>query len=468
MKLNKLQVAIDREIVKRKGMIGLLELAFPIICPGEKFVNNWHLELLCKYAENIISGKITRSVINLPPGHGKSIIFSIIMPVYAWIFNPSLKIINVSYNPALSMRDSSKSLALIQDPWFIERWGNFVPDKRAGKGEYKNQFGGWRLTTSIGKRITGYHADIIIVDDPSKAGDTKTQFEYVNNWFANTLPTRIKPEGGRCVLIQQRLAFYDASGYCLEKGWDHLCLPVRFEKKFATSYDKRTEDGELLYPSRFNEKKIKELEDNLGDSAFSQLQQRPLSEAESIFKKQYFRYYKELPEKFNRLVVSFDCTFKGDANSDFVSGILLGQSGPNYYVIKEVHERLDFTDTISRILELKKYCEDNFKRTPEILIEDRANGTAIINVLKKKIPGIKPYNPGKNSKEERASSITYLFRAENVLFPDAWRGGEYEQELLQFPKGRWDDRVDSLTQALIYFIESGFIFSGLSKNKTTL
>lgn len=463
MKLNKLQIAIDREIVKREGLYGFLKVSFPLICPGEEFVDGQHLKILCNYAEDILNGKITRSVVNIPPGHSKSIIFSVLLPVYAWIVNPSLKIINISYSPALAVRDAGKALQLLQDDWFVSRWGNIVPDKRAGKKEYKNAFGGWRLSTSIKGRLTGSHADLIIIDDCSKAQDGKTQFEEVLDWFKNTLPTRIKPNGGRCVLIQQRLSYMDASEYCIERGWDHLCLPARFEEKFANKYDFRKKDGELLYPGRFNDQKIKELEESLGSNGFAQLQQRPLSESESIFKKQYFKYYKELPEKFNRFVCSFDLSFKGNANSDYNCGILVGQSGPDYYVLKVIHEKLDFTDTIDRVIELKKYCENNFKRSPEIIIEDRANGPAVINSLKKKIPGIIAYNPGRNSKEERASSITYLFRAENVWFPDTWKDSYFEQELLQFPKSRNDDLVDALTQALIYFIENSFVFSGLSK-----
>jgi predicted phage terminase large subunit-like protein len=86
------------------------------------------------------------------------------------------------------------------------------------------------------------------------------------------------------------------------------------------------------------------------------------------------------------------------------------------------------------------------------LVEDKANGSAVIEALKREIAGIIEVNP-EGGKIARANSVTYLFKAGNVFFPPddyaPWVPG-FVAEVLGFPKSKHDDQVDSLTQALGY------------------
>src|SRR5690606_7866575 len=99
------------------------------------------------------------------------------------------------------------------------------------------------------------------------------------------------------------------------------------------------------------------------------------------------------------------------------------------------------------------------ERVHERFIEDKANGPAIIDTLRDKIPGLKPVNP-QGSKEVRAHAVTPEIESGNVYLPDPRMPGyEWVAELIAeaqvFPNGSHDDQVDALTQALSQLRESG-------------
>jgi predicted phage terminase large subunit-like protein len=311
-----------------------------------------------------------------------------------------------------------------------------------------------------------------VIDDPTKPqGITDLSLQEVQRWKKETTASRLLP-GGAFVLIMQRLHERDLAGFAEEEGgYDFLRLPMRFESslKCSTSIgftDPRTEEGELLWPQYKDEAEVSQIEKDMGgkDSATvaAQLQQRPAPSKGLIFQKDWFQYYTKLPERLDFVVDSWDLTFKDTDGSDFVAGQRWGVLGSKYFLFPfRVKKRLSFVASLAEIktfglAELVSTGESGSMKPPPkamaILIEDKANGPAVISALEKEISGIVAVNP-EGGKVARANAATPLYEAKNVYHPDPsiapWIE-DHEASLLKFPKGKNDDDVDSETQALNY------------------
>ena len=181
-------------------------------------------------------------------------------------------------------------------------------------------------------------------------------------------------------------------------------------------------------------------------------QGRPTAMEGNLFKRLWFRYYDKMPEHWDEILQSWDCSFKDSDGSDFVAGQVWGRVGAEYYLLDRVKARLDLPGTCDAIMQMKA----KWPKTGLILIEDKANGPAVVQLLRVRVPGILAVNPD-GGKIARANAVSPAFESGNVFFPTPEIAPwviEYEEELCSFPNGANDDEVDSTTQALnrlIYF-----------------
>ena len=228
---------------------------------------------------------------------------------------------------------------------------------------------------------------------------------------------------------------------------------MRFEpeRRCATCIgftDPRTEDGELLFPERFSEAQVSEMERTMGSFATAgQLQQRPMPRGGGLFKSDWIQHWDKLPERFDAAVISWDMTFKESATSDFVVGQVWGRKDGAFYLVDQFRGRWDFVKSLEQFVAAAR----KYPRITRKLIEDKANGPAIISALKRKVTGIIPITP-KESKEARANAVTTLWEARNVYLPPPdrypWVAQDFIPELLAFPSGAHDDTIDAMSQAL--------------------
>ena len=217
-----------------------------------------------------------------------------------------------------------------------------------------------------------------------------------------------------------------------------------------TLRDPRAEGDELLWPERFPEETVKELETDLGPFAAAQLQQDPVPATGGIFQADWFERHwlpHELP-KFSTLIQSWDMRFKDASSSgDWVVGQVWGMSRGMFYLLDQVRGRWGFVATCDQV----KALTVKWPRAHTKLVEAKANGDAVIDVLQKDIPGFEAIEP-EGGKEARAWGISGYYRSGNVLLPPV--GTEYLpgflSEHLRFPKGTHDDQVDAATQALLW------------------
>lgn len=461
-------IAIHRALVMKGGFRKFIELAWPIVEPAAKFVPSWHIDCIAAHLEAVTRGEIRNLVINVPPGCSKSVITSVLWPSWVWAIEPQHRWMTATFDAALARRDALRMKALVKSRWFQDRWPatkiNDSGDVQETMGVYQTTAGGFRFSTTVGGGATGWHCHTQIVDDPTKPEDLNVGSDTARGvldrnweWWRGTMASR-QVDAARFarVIIMQRLHEEDLAGRCIEEGYTHVMLPMRFEpsRRCASKWypDPRTEHGQLLCPARFSEEAVGKTEATMGSRvAGAQLQQRPAPAEGNIFQRSWLsKEYTKVPDGA-RHVQSWDFSFKDSATADFVAGHIWAYHEGKFYLVDRVHRRMGLPESVSAIrLWAKEYPQATAK-----LFEDKANGPAIEQTLRREMTGIVMLEPKTlgGSKEGRANAVAPLFEAGNVLVPkasatpwiEAWR-----EEMASFPYAKNDDDVDATTQALIY------------------
>jgi len=142
-----------------------------------------------------------------------------------------------------------------------------------------------------------------------------------------------------------------------------------------------------------------------------------------------------------------DMAFKDTKASDFVAGQCWARRGANVYLLDQVRKRLSFTDTLTAF----QAFTGRWPQASRKLVEDKANGTAVVDSLGSKIPGIIAVTPHE-SKYARANAVAPFVEAGNVFLPDSgvalFEVEEFITETAGFPNAAHDDQVDAASQAL--------------------
>lgn len=455
--------ACDRETGLSGSLKDFIRLAWPLVYPSSPFQDNWHIGLICEHYQACFDGQIRELVVNLPPGGSKSSITSVMFPAWGWIKRPASSWIFAAYGQKLVRRDAGAMIDLMHTQWWLDRWGDIVNIPNIPAVDLvKNRATGWRLGTTPGGEVTGFHANYQVIDDPNKPEEiTKVGLQGVKEWMSRTMATRWRrpPEINSLICIMQRLHCDDLSQELLDRGAVHICLPAEFDpaRRTVTTWgaDPRQKTGELLDPVRLPKPLIDSMRRTLGGmNAAAQLDQSPVPEGGAVFKRDGIKYWSNLPPQFDQVICSWDCAFKAEESSDYVAGQVWGRVGGAFYLLDQIHDHLDFPATQKAVLQLA----NRWPAATTKLIEDKANGTGVIQTLQTKVPGILAVDP-KGGKFSRASACSGLFEAGNVYLPDpnmagyGWVDASFVPELLSFPRAKHDDQVDACTQALLYLQE---------------
>jgi predicted phage terminase large subunit-like protein len=319
------------------------------------------------------------------------------------------------------------------------------------------------------------------VDDPHNVNEAEsdTVRHSVLDWWDTVMSTRLNdPKTGARVIVMQRVHETDLSGHVLAQGgYEHLCLPAEYEegRSIITSIgwsDPRTVAGELLWSERFGEAEMGALKRSMGSyAAAGQLQQRPAPAEGGLFKRHWWRYWKprgsslppvpvrypsgelqlveavELPAQFDALGQSWDMAFKDLMSSDFVVGQVWAKKGADRFLLDQTKERLDFPGTLRAV----RSMTERWPAAGLKLVEDKANGSAVIATLKHEISGLVPVNP-EGGKEARANAVSPQVESGNVYLPHPslkhWVPA-FIEECAAFPNAKHDDQVDGMTQILL-------------------
>lgn len=380
-----------------------------------------------------------RVIINAPPRIGKT---ELVKMYIAWRFllDPTSSVIYCSYDEALVARKNREIKDLLI--WLSKYFD--LPDLKPlpqanGKKEWVNRANGTILARGTNSNVTGSGCSTLLVcDDPNKPQDriSATILNRRNQIFKSTIRNRINTPDVPILIIQQRVASFDLTGYLLsdEEKWIHY--------KFSAL----REDGESICPERLP---VAEIEKYRSDpfTYNAQYLQVPLDDVGKMFKKDQITFTLMRPAtSAMRLVISVDAAGKGDIGNDFNAIAVCGKVGPKYYVLEVLNFHADITVLMQKIREVRR----RWGQSVPVLIENKANGLAAIQLLRREMSGILESTPTKD-KVERAIVVKYMFDAGDVTFSThglVW--GEIQSQFTSFPHGKHDDIVDAVVQGLTW------------------
>jgi predicted phage terminase large subunit-like protein len=474
---------------------------------------NWHVDAIADHVQAALDDWAARQIdpehvqrirnllINIPPGTAKSRIVSVFTPAWMWIKSPTWRAIFLSANPRVAMRDSVYCRDVIESDWyrtwFEPKW-TLAEDQNA-KGLYRNTLGGYRQAIGIRAKITGDRADALFVDDPHDAEEVYSDAlrqEVIDRWDGaicnrvNDLRSSVR------IGIMQRLHESDWSGHILKSGeWEHLMIPQEFEAAHARTTaigwrDPRTEEGELLFPTRFPAEVLRAEKDRLGSMGYAgQHQQRPVPAEGGMFKAAWFRSYMidttvcpqckgKQPARSNdppcgycageghieRYVLRFktsgdkpvnapdcrrfgtvDLAFSTRKEADYTVIAAWAVTPHSELILLDLERaRLEGPDILPAIERMKDRHNLSY-----IGIEDVSAQLLVVQAARRAgltVRGLK----ADRDKVSRAVPATIRMEGELIFFPEraTWRH-DLESELLTFPRGAHDDMVDVLAYAAL-------------------
>lgn len=249
-----------------------------------------------------------------------------------------------------------------------------------------------------------------------------------------------------------RLQQHDA-----DAGWRVLNIPAQCEDPATDPLGR--ELGEFMVSARGRSREQwEQRKATAGSRTWNALYQgRPAPAEGGLIKRDWWQRYTIPPER-GTLLQSWDLAFKDAKTSDYVVGQVWMHDGANAYLLDQVRGRWGFTETVQQIEAMSaRWPAAHLK-----LIEDKANGPAVIDSLRGRLAGIVPVNP-QGGKEARAAAVSPFIEAGNVLLPERPFAAELIEECAAFPNATHDDQVDAMTQALarIFITSAG---TGATRN----
>src|SRR6516225_6977198 len=358
--------------------------------PQAELAMNWHLEVIAAKLTAVREGKIRRLIICLPPRHLKSLMASIAFPAWLLGHNPSAQILCVSYAQDLADKLARDCRGIMIVPWYQRIFPTRLSAHRQAVQEFITTRQGYRLATSTGGVLTGRGADFILIDDPLKPEEALSKALRVacNEWFLNTLYSRLNDKrSGAIVIIMQRLHEDDLVGHVLgQEPWEVLSFPAIAEADEVHAietiwgpqcFTRRL--GEALHPAREPLADLQNIRRTIGEYNFAgQYQQSPAPLGGGMVKTEWFKRYdeSERAESFDRIVQSWDTANKATELSDFSVCTTWGIKGKTVYLLGRLRQRLEYPALKRAVRE-----QQNLYYATEILIEDKASGTQLIQEL---------------------------------------------------------------------------------------
>ncbi len=450
-----LHAALDQAL--REDFRSFARKAFGVVSPEAPFLPNWHFNAIAHALELCHTRQTKRLLITVPPRSGKSILCSAAFPAFILGRDPTQTIICASYSNDLAAKFGRDTRAIMQASWYARVFPDArLSSEKQSETELMTAKRGVRLATSVGGTVTGRGANFIIVDDAMKPDDALSDAKRATatDWFDATLTSRLNDkEDGVIIVVMQRLQVDDLAGHVLAKGnYLHLNLPAIAE----TDHDipvgwgeiHHRKVGDVLHPARTSLQALAQLKRDVGEFTFSaQYQQEPVPADGALIKWKWFQTYHEEPtaQEPDRIVQSWDTAMTPGDSADYSVCTTWLARGNHHYLLDVLRARLDFPALNTRVVSHSQRWRAN-----TLLIEDTASGKSLIQNLRHQPNMPQPIAiKVKEDKVTRLVAVSAMIEAGQVFLPTQapWLA-EFKSELLQFPKGRHDDQVDSLSQFL--------------------
>lgn len=492
----------------RRDLRRFVRAAWPLVDPNP-FVQSWELDAICDHLAYVTIGEIRNLMINVRPRSTKSLVGSVMWQAWWWASQPTTQFLCFSYAHPLALRDAVKMRDLIRSEWYQERYGSrfYIDPNRSQQQHFWNNTNGYRFSTSLTGKSTGYGGDVIVGDDPHLTTDAHSETKRnrsLASWD-NAMRSRLNnPKTGQKVLIGQRSHDMDLFGHILATEgdrWTHLMLPNEFnperrcntypnptgrkvpeeerekraESKFAGALfvDPRKKRGELVNPARFGKEETEAEKTAMSEVDYeSQYNQDPEAGGGVILKRAFWRQWvfpdghplagKPMPmPQFTQIFSVYDTAFKEEQKNDFSARTTWGvfeynepgrRSTHHMMLMERFNERVAFPD-------LRKEAERNFKAWEQeaVLIEDKASGQSLIQELEAIGLPVWKVEAGTEDKVYKANMVAPILKSGVVWYvPKDWTY-EVIAQCAKFPFGQFDDMCDTVVMALAYLRRLGMV-----------
>jgi predicted phage terminase large subunit-like protein len=422
-------VKVDKKLTYREWL--------PVVTPT--FTWTWRqTEYIVKHIQKMLDGEIDKLMIFMPPRHTKSETVTVRLPAYILEHDDTQRIILGAYNQTLAKKFSRKTRKIAASRMKLSKERTAVEDWET------ETFGGLRAA-GVGCGVTGMGANWVIIDDPVKnreEANSETYREKCWDWYTDDLYTRLEPKA-KIILIMTRWHEDDLAGRILasEDGpnWTVINLPALAEKDDPLG----REEGEALCPERYDVAALNKIRLVMGASFQALYQQRPSAEEGEIFKREWWKTYREVP-KLKWVVLSWDTAFKAKQENDYCACGVWGYDGINHYLLDRWKQKVNYP-------ELKRTAKALAQKwgPRAVLIEDKASGQSLIQELQVETSMPVVAIGVDTDKVTRAHAVTPTIEAGKVYLPESapWLQ-DYIDEMASFPNGVNDDDVDQTTQYL--------------------
>ena len=415
----------------------------------EEPVWNWHIEYVCNElqmaCERLADGEPREKdiVINLPPGESKSTICTIMLPVWQWLHQPTCRVMTASYSNTLSQDHSMKSRDIIRSDKFQRYFPHLAIRKDMdNKTRYQNTQGGERFATSIGGTVTGFHAHLIIVDDPQnpKKANSEAERENAIRFMDSTLSTRkVDKAVTLTIVVMQRLHENDVTGHLLKRDVEHICLPAELSPDVKPSHLREKYIDGLMDIQRMPKHVLNDLKINLGSYGYaSQMQQTPSPLEGGIWQK-WIQPIDEIPQ-LNQLATDWDLAYTKNDRNSASAYVTAGVNNNKMYIVDIGFDYLEFPQLIA-------FMKD---KTAPHFVEKKASGISSIQTLTQGgIPAI-GVNVDGGDKIARTSMATPYAEAGMIFCKREILDmlyNDHRQGILKFPN-TGTDLNDALTQSI--------------------
>lgn len=454
---------------------------------------------LAQAVADVEAGRSRRLLVSMPPRTGKSHLTSTHFPTWLLRKHPEWKIGLISHSPHLAVSWGRAVRRLVEEHG--GELGLTIAKDAGAVSDWQTTSGGGITSRSMpGQSVTGLGFKVMLIDDPVKDAATahsKTQRDAAWIWWQAAAATRLEPPS-LVVVVMTRWHEDDLAGRLLSSDydgdpdeWEVISFPALAETDDVLG---RAPGEPLISPllDETNDEAIerwKNLRKTVGSYTWTALyQQRPAPAEGAIFDSGAWCYWTRDPEKATEdgrvvyldpeadlasatWVDSWDFTFKGagsdgSGGGDYVVGQRWARLGPRRFLVAQQRGRWSFTQSLDRMLAWAGLPPASKPDGSPVvgagvgstfvhrrLVEDAANGPAIIDTVRDHLSGVHPVK-ARVSKVERARAITPEVESGHVYLPHPADEGngwvtDLLSELRNFPNDAHDDQVDALTQALL-------------------
>lgn len=427
-----------------------------VIWPG--FVEGRHHKIIADKFNRIANGTLKRLIVNMPPRHTKSEFASYLFPAYIMGKNPQTKIIQTSHTAELSQRFGRKTKQLIDSADYKDIFPStgLQADSKAA-GRWDTSEGGEYFAAGVGGAITGRGADLLIIDDPHSEQDalSDSAMESAYEWYTSGPRQRLQP-GGAIVLVMTRWSTIDLTGQLIRAQTE-----PKADQWEVVEFPAIMDSGKPTWPEYW---KIDELESVKASLAVgkwnAQWMQKPTAEEGAILKREWWKPWaeKDIPD-LHYVIQSYDTAFSKKETADYSAITTWGVFSPDgqrpaLILLDARRGRWEFPEL--KEIALKEY---NYWEPEMVLVEAKASGMPLSDELRRSGIPITNYTPTRgNDKLSRVNAVAPMFEAGMVYYPEDRRfAEEVIEECASFPYGEYDDYVDTVTQSLLRFRQSGLI-----------